>query len=192
MNTIDSVYTLDDRVFLALNGDLGNTADSIFWFASGIYQWIPLYLLILFFIYRKFGWKTMLWSLVFIVVATVVADQICNIAKYGLKKLRPSHDPDLAGMVHIVKGYKGGLYGTFSAHAATCFTIAAFTSRLFQNTYYTIFIYLWCVFVAYSRIYLGVHFPLDLFLGGITGYLSGWMAYRIFDRKIKGRIRVCL
>ncbi len=175
---------LDERIFLALNGDLGNFADSLFWFASGIMQWLPLYLLILFFIYKRFGLRVMIWSLVIISLSVIAADQVCNLFKYGVKKLRPSHDPDLEGLVYTLKGYRGGLYGTFSAHAATCAAIAAYTARLFRSAWYTAAICLWVVFVSYSRIYLGVHFPLDLILGAATGYIFGSLGFWAFKHKV--------
>ncbi len=177
----------DKATFLALHGDMGTFADSVFWVASGKLTWVPLYLIILWFMYRKWGWKTMLTAGVFIALAVIFADQICNVFKYTVKKFRPTHTPGLEDMVHIVNGYRGGLYGTFSAHAATCFSIAIFTSKFFRNNVFTIFIYLWAAFVAYSRIYLGAHYPLDLIYGASTGLLVGFGMYKLFVSKYVSR-----
>jgi undecaprenyl-diphosphatase len=177
---LDALLNLDTALLLDLNGSWGVGWDTFFYWMSDKWIWIPLYLAILGVVWRRHGWKTLLAVLVFIALAVLLADNICNLAKYGLKKLRPTHDPDLQGMVHTVRGYVGGLYGTFSAHAATCCAIAAFTTRLFRTGWYTVFIWLWVVVVSYSRIYLGVHFPLDILCGSTVGFLAGWWAFVLF------------
>lgn len=177
---LDALLALDARLFLALNGSWGPGWDAFFYLMSDKWIWIPLYLAILGAVWRRWGWRTMLTVLAFIAVAVVLADQVCNVAKHGLQKLRPSHDPDLVGMVHTVRGYLGGLYGTFSAHAATCFGIVVFSARLFKRAWYTVFIFLWTAVVCYSRVYLGVHFPLDILCGGLVGFAAGWWAFNLF------------
>ena len=111
-----------------------------------------------------------------IVSAVILADQVCNIFKYGFEKLRPTHNPLTADLVHTVNNYRGGLYGTFSAHTATCFVIATYTSLIFKSKLYTLLIFAWAILVAYSRIYLGVHFPFDIMGGAITGYIMALIA----------------
>ncbi|MCD7962701.1 MAG: phosphatase PAP2 family protein [Rikenellaceae bacterium] len=184
---LERLLELDTKLFLLLNGDLGAFADAIFWFSSGNFNWVPLYLVILFFMYKKLGLRNFIWATIMIVLAVILADQICNLFKYGLKKFRPSQNPALEGMVYTLKGYRGGLYGPFSAHSATVMAISAITVRIFRNNIYTVFIYLWAALVMYSRIYLGVHFPLDLLCGGLTGYLIGIWFYRIYVKFLKDR-----
>ena len=181
---IDWILQVDRAWFLALNGSWGAGWDVFFYVMSGKSTWIPLYLLIIWLIYRKYGWRHTLWAVVFMGLMVVAVDQVANIFKYGLQKFRPTHTPELAGLVHTVNGYVGGLYGTVSAHAATCFSIGAFSAALFRSRLYTVLIVLWAVVVSYSRIYLGVHFPLDILLGTIDGLLGAWLFLWIFRKAV--------
>lgn len=178
---LDAILNIDTKWFLALNGPWGSGWDTFFYWMSDNWVWIPLYLLILGVIWRRWGWKTMLAAGIFIALSVILADQICNLAKDGLKKLRPTHNPGIQHLVHTVRGYTGGPYSTFSAHAATTACIAVFTSRVFKKTWYTVLIWLWVAVICYSRIYLGVHFPLDILLGGTTGFLMGRWAFNLFQ-----------
>ena len=83
-------------------------------------------------------------------------------------------------MVHTVRGYRGGLYGTVSAHAATTLSIALISASLISNRTYTAMILLWVVFVSYSRIYLGVHFPLDIIFGLLDGAVVSAVLIRFY------------
>lgn len=170
----------DRELFLLLNFDGGSLLDSVSWFLSGKLVWIPLYLLILYLIYNRYGWRAMLLSLVFMGLGVVLADKVAWIFKHYTPKLRPTHTPSLEGLVHIVRGYTGGPYGTVSAHAATTFCIATFSSALIRNRWFTMPITIWAVLVSYSRIYLGVHFPIDILLGATLGLLTGLLMLKLY------------
>lgn len=182
------MYTFDHNLMLALNFDGGWFWDGFFQFASGKLSWAPLYLLILWLIWRRAGWPRMLLAAAFIVTAVVAADMVASFFKHYTPRLRPTHTPGLQELLHTVDGYKGGLYGTVSAHAATVFAIAVFTLAVIRRHAYTVFILLWALLVSYSRIYLGVHFPMDLLWGMIVGIvvavLSLW-GYRKTAEKLK-------
>jgi undecaprenyl-diphosphatase len=115
-------------------------------------------------------------------VAVIAADQICNFFKHYTPKLRPSHTPAIEQFVHTLHGYRGGLYGTVSAHAAVSFTIAMFSARLFSRSWYTWTIMLWAALVCYSRIYAGLHYPMDILFGTTLGLLLGAAAYRTYRK----------
>jgi formyltetrahydrofolate deformylase len=95
-----------------------------------------------------------------LIVCIIIADQVSSgLIKEMVHRLRPSRNPDLENMVCLLKGYRGGKYGFVSSHAANSFGLAMLTSLFFRSRKYTIIIFLWATIVAYSRIYLGVHYP---------------------------------
>ena len=153
------ILHIDQQLLLALNGSWGPGWDNFFHIVTARLTWVPLY------------------------VAVIAADQICNFFKYFTPKLRPSHTPAIQAFVHTVHGYRGGLYGTVSAHAAISFTIALFSLRLFQVKWFTGVILFWAILICYSRIYAGLHFPMDILFGTILGILLGCLAFNIY-RKI--------
>ena len=176
--------TIDHSLFLTLNFDGGPFLDEFFRLASGKLTWIPLYVVILWLIYRRAGLRNMLLALGFMALTVVVADQIANFFKHFTPRLRPTHNPLLADLVHTVGGYRGGLYGTVSAHAATLFSIAVFSASVIRSKVYMVLIFLWAFTVAYSRIYLGVHFPLDILWGILLGCLLAIIALRLYRKTV--------
>jgi len=184
---IETLIKWDTQLFLFLNGLHSPFWDPIMIFASGKYTF-PIYLLLIFFVARKYGWKT-IWWLLAIALVIVAADQISvNLFKNVFQRLRPCHTPELQGLVHLVKGC-GGQYGFVSSHAANTFGVAVFLSLLFHNRWATFGLLFWAAFVSYSRIYLGVHFPGDVICGAILGAgigISIWLpANYLINRKKK-------
>ncbi len=185
---IETLLNWDTQFFLFLNGLNSPFWDPIMVFASGKLTWLPFYLLLIFFIARKHGWKT-LWWLVAIALVIVASDQISvGLFKNVFQRLRPCHTPDLNGLIHIV-GKCGGKFGFVSSHAANTFGVAVFLSLLFRNKWATLGLISWAAFVSYSRIYLGVHFPGDILCGALLGAgigISIWIPANILiNRKRK-------
>lgn len=175
----------DKSLFLLLNFDGGETLDRFFWIVSGKITWLPLYLLMVVLLWRRYGWKYTLLAVVFVAIMVGLLDQTCTMLKEGIGKLRPTHNPDLEGLIHLVKRpggtfYRGGLYGSVSAHAATTLAIMTFSSSLVRAKWFTVLTILWAVLVCYSRIYVGAHYPLDLILGAILGIVTGVLVTRLY------------
>jgi len=186
---MESLIELDKKLLIYLNGFHADWLDPIMLQLTKTQFWIPLYLFLIYLIFKNFstrGWIIMAG----VALAILLADQITSsLMKPFFMRLRPSQEPTLQGLVHIVNDYKGGLYGFASSHAANTFATALFVWLLFRKTYnWMVFIFVWAVLMTYTRIYLGVHYPGDIFVGAIVGLLSGWAGfefYRLLDRKIK-------
>jgi undecaprenyl-diphosphatase len=177
----------DQQLLLFLNSHHTPFWDAVMYAISGKLIWAPLYLAIL--VYLGITYKRKFWViLLFVIVAVTLADQIsAHVFKGLFQRLRPCHDPALEGMVHLVKGECGGLYGFVSSHAANSFNVALFSLMFIRRRWYTISILIWAAVIGYSRIYLGVHYPGDVICGAILGALIGWGVYKLYeltDRKI--------
>ncbi len=139
--------------------------------------WIPLYLTIVYFFIKNYRSKSVL-ILLFLVLTVVASDQISVLIKESVQRLRPVHEPAIEHLVHNVFR-KGGLHGFVSSHATNMFGIFVFTSRIFKNKSYFYLMFFWAVIISYSRIYIGVHYPLDIIGGALLGWLIGVIFYKI-------------
>jgi undecaprenyl-diphosphatase len=165
---IEYLNRLDTDLFLSLNGMHSPFWDKVMLFVSGKAEWIPLYLVLAGWVIYKFRWKAVL---VFAIAALLIiaSDQVSNLFKDLFQRLRPCHNPKIQDLIHMVDDYCGKRYGFVSNHAANTFALAGFTSLLFRNKFYSIFIFFWAALVSYSRIYLGVHYPGDILGGMLLG-----------------------
>ena len=174
---MDTLIQWDKELFLFLNG-LGTASWDGFWlFITNKLSSIPLYALLLFFTYRFLGLKRTLIVLLFVGLLITATDQLANFFKYGVARLRPCHDEDIQMLARLVKKSCGGKYGYFSAHAANSMALASFFSVMLKSNIsrMPLFLFLWASLVAYSRIYIGVHFPMDVITGSLIGILFGWL-----------------
>jgi undecaprenyl-diphosphatase len=178
---IDQLLEYDREIFLYLNGLHAPWLDPVMLFATETLSWLPLYLYLVYLIFKDHQ-KEGLLVLVGIVLTIVLADQVTStIMKPYFARFRPSHEPSLQTLVHIVNGYKGGKFGFASSHAANTFGTATFLFLLFGKTRKWIaLLFLWAAVVTYSRIYLGVHYPGDILVGALVGMLAALAGFTLY------------
>ena len=171
----------DQDWFLFLNSLHVDWLDPVMFWITKTWIWLPLYIFLLA-LSIKTDKKASWMILIGIALVILFADQVTSsVMKPFFARLRPSHDPALDGLVHLVNDYRGGLYGFASGHAANTFGTALYFWLVFRDKYKWIsFLFLWAIAMTYTRIYLGVHYPGDILCGILVGCIGAFIGYSIY------------
>ena len=176
---MEELISLDKELFLFLNG-LGSEAYDEFWkLITKQINWAPFILAVFYLIQRKIGWKNFGIAILFLVVLIAFTDQITNLFKYSFERLRPCNDTDVNGIARIV--IHRNSFSFFSGHASNSMATTTFIFLLLRKHYkFTFLLFLFPLIFAFSRIYLGLHFPSDILVGYLFGATFGFGFYKLF------------
>ena len=178
---LEFITNIDTQLTLFLNGSDSEMLDAIAVTATKTGTWIPLGIVLLYVLMRMKNWKNALLVILCVAIAITLADQMASgIFKPLVARLRPSHTPELQGVIDLVGDYRGGRYGFFSSHAANTCAVAVFLSLLFRKRVFTVAICSWAMVNSWTRLYLGVHYVGDIMVGLILGAFVGWMVFRLY------------
>jgi undecaprenyl-diphosphatase len=168
---MDWIQQLDVNIFLFFNGIHSSFFDILMYWVSQTVVWIPLWIFFIYLIIKQH--KTTGWWLVLAMIAAVALADLASVHlfKNVFMRLRPCHNPEISHLVHIVNEHCGGQYGFVSSHSANMFAIATFMFLALRKMYRLSWIPLfgWAAIIAYSRVYLGVHYPGDILGGALLG-----------------------
>ena len=174
---IEQLKTWDENLFLWLNSFHTDGLDVIAYQLSQTFIWIPFYALLVFFIYKaepRSSW----WVFGGVALTILLSDQMTSgVMKPFFERLRPCHDERWDGLIHNYKRC-GGLFGFASSHAANTFGLAVFLNlKMKGKLRFLPWLFLWAGVISYTRIYLGVHYPLDIIVGALVGTAAGFLSW---------------
>ena len=174
---LEYLNDIDTDALLAVNGLHDMFQDAFWWMVSAKWSSALLLLAIVWILLHQ-NRRHALLMLVMLAFTVLVADQVSSgLIKHLVERLRPTHDPSLDNMVHVINGYRGGMYGFVSSHAANFFAVATLLSFVMRHRLVTCSLFTWALLQCYSRVYLGVHYPGDIMGGIVVGVLVGWLLW---------------
>ena len=187
---LDRIKQIDTELLIFLN-NLGNKSWDPLWVSiTDKFTFLPLFILIIFFLFKKNGTKGLLVILLFISVLIFFTDQFTNVVKDFTQRLRPCRLDELQGLLRDID-IRCGKYGFFSAHAANSISVTIFIINCVDESvkkFLKPVLILWVMIFSYSRIYLGVHYPLDTIFGLSFGIFSGFLFKYLYDYFISVKV----
>jgi undecaprenyl-diphosphatase len=177
----DSIIGLDKSSFIFLNGLGSEPYDALWLVITKQLYWSPFFLFIFYLLQKKIGWKKFGYFILFTAILILLTDQTANLFKTTFQRLRPCNVEELKGIIRVVK--TSSSYSFFSGHAANSMATTVFTFLLLKKYYnYSYLLFLFPLIFAYSRIYLGLHFPSDILTGFVFGGAYGVFCYKLYQK----------
>lgn len=176
---LETLLELDKNLFIFLNG-LGSEAYDSFWlFITKQINWIPIFALILYLVFNHLGWRHAVLIILVMALLVLLTDQTTNLFKNYFQRLRPVNNTDLDDVIHFV--HKRSSFSFISGHASNSMAAAFFLYKVLKPYLkYMGFIFLWPLIFAYSRIYLGLHYPGDILCGYVWGILMALIMLKLY------------
>lgn len=179
----EKIIDLDKEVLVYLNNLGSETYDGLWLIITKQIYWAPFFLFIFYLLQKKIGWKKFGYYILFTAVLLLICDQTVNLFKYGFERLRPVNDTEINGLLRIVKTSKS--FSFFSGHATNSMASTVFMVMVLRKYYkHAYLLFLFPLIFAYSRIYLGLHFPTDILTGYVFGATMGFVFYKLYQKFI--------
>ncbi|MGL2966611.1 phosphatase PAP2 family protein [Flavobacterium sp. XGLA_31] len=180
---LEKIIHLDKQLFVFLNGLGSETFDGLWLAITKQFYWTPLFLFIFYLLQKKIGWKKFGIYILFTAILILVCDQTANLFKDYFHRIRPCNDEEIKSIIRIVKS--SDTFSFFSGHAANSMATTVFTFMILKRYYkYGYLLFLFPLIFAYSRIYLGMHFPGDILTGYFFGALFGFICYKVYQKYV--------
>ena len=186
---MDTIIQMDKQLLLVINGSDSLFVDYLAKTLTTAATWIPLYVSLFYVVVKNNdNFRRIICILACAGLCVLFAGTVDDLlVKPLVARLRPTHDFQIGMLVDTVDGYRGGKYGFFSAHAANTFSLAVFFSLLMRSRLVTLLLVGWSLTNCWTRLYLGVHYPLDILCGLLWGGSVGtgiYFLYRYVDRRL--------
>jgi undecaprenyl-diphosphatase len=183
---LESILQKDKQLLIYLN-NLGSEQWDPIWLAiTNQFYWTPLFIFVFYIVIKSFGWKRGGFMIFSMILLVAFSDQFTNLIKASFARLRPNNDPEIKHLLRLFIHPQS--HSFISGHATTSTFFSVFTILLLREKYKRIYlILLFPLVFAYSRVYLGVHFPIDIFVGILTGITFGnlyFYAFRKADKRL--------
>lgn len=177
---LDTLLQYDTELLIFLN-NLGSSFWDPFWmFITNQLNWTPLFLFIIYLVYKRFGWKKGTFLILSMIALVAISDQFVNFVKNSFMRLRPVNDPLVSEFLRIV--YKPGGFSFMSGHATTSTFFTVFVIQALSGYGKRVFWLLtFPILFGYSRLYLGVHYPTDVMTGFLTGTVLALLYFKTVD-----------
>lgn len=177
---LEKILSLDQKLFIYLNSLGSENYDGLWLIITKQVYWIPFFVVLFYLIFKKLGLKQMLYILLFVAVLILFTDQFTNLVKNNFQRLRPCNNPEIKSFIRIVQSRSS--YSFFSGHASNTMAVATFLYLILKKEYkYFGLLFLWPLIFAYSRIYLGLHYPGDILTGYFFGAIFGFLMFQLYQ-----------
>ena len=183
---MDKIEQIDRALLLWINSHNSPFFDTFMWQVSHQFIWVPIYLFFLIYAFKKLELKQFIFFIIGVSLCFLFADRISVMAfKDVFMRYRPTHNLDIKDLIHTYINsngdeYRGGMYGFVSSHATNFLALSTFLFLNFKKySKWWNLIWVWALLIIYSRMYLGVHYPLDIIGGTILGITIGWSIYKL-------------
>jgi undecaprenyl-diphosphatase len=176
---LEKILELDKELLILLNGLGSPTFDGMWLIITKQVYWAPIFLLIFYLLQKKLGWKKFGYYILFTAFLILVCDQTANLFKWYFHRLRPCNDETVNHIIRVVK--TSPAFSFFSGHATNSMATTVFTFMILKKFYkHAYLLFLFPLIFAYSRIYLGLHFPSDILTGYAFGTAFGFICYKFY------------